>query len=217
MSAQVWTPEAIELAELKAEEYSKWFEILALYAAIPLTFFLRWLYCVTLYRIFKFLVPSAVLISMFAAILIARVWIYTGMTIHLFGFKMEIQPTKLGAISHAAAVRTHTLWGDVVALVALAILLATFGALGVCNLRYGKMTSIWCDSCKQERKRSHWKKADYGKGGDKPDSARCRRCQDLECGGLVVEEKDIFEEEEMLEEKEMLAEKKLPEQSLLDV
>ncbi|KAK5692208.1 hypothetical protein LTR17_025474 [Elasticomyces elasticus] len=211
MPAQVLSPEAIELAGIKADEYARWFTLLGLLLAIPLTYILIWLYCVTLYRIFKFLVPSGMLIGMFAAALMARVWVSTGITMNLFGFKMEIQPTKLGAISYAAAVHTRTLWVDVVAYVALVILLAFFGALGVFNLRHGRMTSIWCDGCKQERKRSDWKKADYGRGGDKPDSARCRRCQDLECGGFVVEEKELLEEEEMLEEKEM------PEQSLLDV
>ncbi|KAK3640625.1 hypothetical protein LTR56_003688 [Elasticomyces elasticus] len=194
MSAQVLTPEAIELAGIKADEYARWFTLLGLLLAIPLTYILIWLYCVTLYRIFKFLVPSGMLIGMFAAALMARVWVSTGITINLFGFKMEIHPTKQGAISYAAAVRTHTMWGDVVALVALVILLAIFGALGVFNLRHGRMTWIWCDSYKQERKRSDWKKADYGKGGDGPNSARCRRCQDLECGGFVVEEKKLSEQ-----------------------
>ncbi|KAK5676403.1 hypothetical protein LTS10_011216 [Elasticomyces elasticus] len=194
MTLPTLTPEALAHAEDVAQRYNNGAIILGLLAWIPLMYIFIQIYARTLIRIFLFLVPSAYPIGLFTAAVISQILMETGISINWLGIRIRVAAlppqatdTPIGRLCHLSD--KDTVMGF---LLFVMVLMIPFGLLGLIAMNAG-VDWLWCDSCKQERKRGHWKKADYGKGGDKPDSARCRQCQDLECGGFVVEEKKMLE------------------------
>ncbi|KAK5728996.1 hypothetical protein LTR15_002137 [Elasticomyces elasticus] len=194
MTPPTLTPEALAHARDVAERYNNGSLVLGILAWPLLMYALIQIHARTRYRIFLFLVPSAYPIGLFTARVTATILMKTGVLINWFGIRIRVAALP-PQVTDTFLSRVYHLEDEDEVMTFLAVLMMAvivFGLLGLIVVRNDKY--VWCDGCKQERTRSDWKEADYGKGGDKPDSARCRRCQDLECGGFVVEEKKMLEE-----------------------
>ncbi|KAK4889659.1 hypothetical protein LTR27_011551 [Elasticomyces elasticus] len=189
MTPPTLTPEALAHAEDVAQRYKNGALVFGLLAWLPLAYALIQIHARTRYRIFLFLVPSAYPIGLFTACVTATILMKTGVSINWLGIRIRVAALP-PQVTDTFLSRVYHLKDEDEVMAFLGVLMIAvivFGLLGLVVVRNDKY--VWCDGCKQERTRSDFREADYGQGGDKPGSARCRRCQDLEGGGFAFGEK----------------------------